>query len=437
MIDYIHADLFKQTSVPKELIATCDGEQLENILSESFTLNECICKENKLTYGSMCASTVSFSMLNDGVSNYAGKVIVLKLMVDNDSENLLDLGTYYVTEDKLSSNRLQRHIKGENALVGLLYADVTSWYNGLSFPMTLKTFRDSLFTHFDFECVEVDLPNDGMTVAKTLQLNEIKGSTILQAIAEINGAFGNKFEFVCLYKAEPAPTDGLYPSIALFPDESVFPGGIVETARSVTSVTPMSEEVFYDNSYFSVDYANYVSNENGLTNLKIYTQDSDIDSVTVGTGDMSNCYTIEDNFLVYGKNETELTNIANVLYGNIEDISYTPINNALVRGNPCIEPGDRVSFVVGDQIIDTYVLERQLSGIQALKDNFSAKGVENYDEVTRAIGTDLNKTLNFMLGRINALEMGGGGTRIVSVNQLPAIVDPNIVYLIQGVVVVN
>lgn len=437
MVDFIHEDLFRQSSIPKELIITDDGEPIENIVAESFSLNEAICKEGKLVYGSLCASTISFSFLHKGFLDIVGHEIVVKMMVDDDDENLLDLGTYYIVEDKLSNNRKIHEIKAENALVGLLYKDVKAWYEALTFPMTVKSFRDSFFDYVGIDCVEKTLVNDSLVIGKTLDLEKIEGSLILSAIAEINCAFGrinreNKFEFVTLEQGERT---GTYPSDSTYPSTLLFPG-VVYSVNGRALTTDYTH--FDDSEYFSVDYANYKSNSSGLTNLQIV-QDDLSSPIYLKGADVSNCYVIDNNFLLYGKTEQELRTIGNTIYDNIKDVKYTPIENAIVKGNPCLEPGDRIDFVVDDEVVTTYILERKMSGISSLKDNYTARGVESYNPTETKEKADYNRQFDFLRSRVFKLEQGGGGggVQAKSVQTLPTNPDPNIIFLIQGIVVVN
>ena len=59
----------------------------------------------------------------------------------------------------------------------------------------------------------------------------------------------------------------------------------------------------------------------------------------------------------------------------ITKLVYRPFS-AEVKGNPCFEVGDPVRISTQNKLVESYVLERTLTGIQALRDNFAAKGQE-------------------------------------------------------------
>ena len=107
-----------------------------------------------------------------------------------------------------------------------------------------------------------------------------------------------------------------------------------------------------------------------------------------------------------------------------------------------------------------YVLNRELSGIQALKDSYSAKGEEYQSEFITDLQTqiDLIKkkqgvskqdiedyvgdytydkgTIDDMFANFDP-GTGGGGFNVESVAALPPNPDENTIYLIQGKVVVS
>ena len=106
-----------------------------------------------------------------------------------------------------------------------------------------------------------------------------------------------------------------------------------------------------------------------------------------------------------------------------------------------------------------YVLNRELSGIQALKDSYSAKGEEyqsefitdlqtQIDTIKKNTGVNVKDYVNDYVGDYTydkgtiddmfANFEGGGGSKIISVEKLPADhIDPDAYYAIQGIVVVE
>jgi hypothetical protein len=109
-----------------------------------------------------------------------------------------------------------------------------------------------------------------------------------------------------------------------------------------------------------------------------------------------NTYVIQGNFLVYGKGADELETIATNIFGYIAKRPYRPYQSSNI-GLPYIEVGDMVEFSQNDPVRG-YVLQRTLTGIQALRDEFGADGEE---EQTQSFG--LNYEVMQTKGRLARL----------------------------------
>ena len=275
----------------------------------------------------------------------------------------------------------------------IINEDVKAWYDGLTFPMTLKAFRDSFFAYLGIEQEETSLVNDFMTVNKTLVASSsddsavtaeatISGKTIIEAICEINGAFGNmnragKFEYVIL----PSITSALYPADDLYPRDDLFPSDA--NTESMTG------------HYITFDYEDFQSQ--AITQLEIRADDN-----TAGTivGNPGNTYVISGNFLVSDKTGAELEQIANNLLPIMAQAAYTPIKSCTTVGNPCLELGDPIRFNTSREIVETYILQRTLTGVQSKRDSIVAQGTETHTVKTNSI----RETLESVQRRTSKLE---------------------------------
>lgn len=390
MIQNNRIGYYRNTSVVKyyNFVTPVASFDNDNIVSESVTLKENLCSEEKLTFGSCEANEISFSTNDvDGV-NLVGKDLMCSTLPGNAVMGVIpiNLGRYTVVEDKLSSNRLSRQIKAIDYMADILNVDVTEWYNSLTYPMTLKAFRNSFFEHIGYTQTDEQLVNDNMLVYKTIDSNQITGAMIIKPICEINGVFGkmrrqyedNKvFKYVSLGEYS---SNALYPAEDLYPSETLYPSGF----------TTSEYHRFDTDNYFSVDYANFVSNELGLDKLIIRQEENDV-GVTVGDGTtFDNVYVVQGNFLTYGLNAEELTTVATNLYNKIKYVGYVPMT-AVVRGNPCLEVGDAISIIANNRILNTYILQRTLTGMTALKDTYTSKGVEKYTEEANGLNAQINQ----------------------------------------------
>lgn len=390
-------ELYFKEYADKQMLISVDGTKIafdnSMIESEAFEMDESLCSESELKFGSCEANSVKFTVHNTPGS-IVGKNITITETVDGDTENPFQYGKYKVYSDVPSSDRTKREITAYDAMYDIINADVKSWYSGLSFPMTLKTFRDSFFSHLGIEQATATLPNDSMTVNKTLVATQtddssavteestISGKTVVTAICEINGCFGNmdrdgKFEYVFL----KAITSALYPAEDLFPADDLFPSDA--NTESMTG------------HYISFDYEDFQSQ--AITQLEIKTSDDNAGAI-VGTA--GNNYSITGNFLVSDKTGAELEQIANNLLPIMAQAAYTPIKSCTCVGNPCLTLGEPIRFNTSREIVETYLLQRILTGVQCKRDSITAQGTQTHAAKVNSI----RDTLESVQRRTSKLE---------------------------------
>ena len=383
MIEYDKFDLYMEESVDKQLQIAFDGGTITNkeIPSEQFSLTESLSSDG-LMFGSCEASEVKFRIYNV-FTPLKDKWLTITQVLDKDFENPLQIGKYKVYSDKPTADRSYRDVVAYDSMFDIINADVASWYNSLTFPMQLKTFRDSFFDYFGIDQEEVALVNDAMIVEKTIEPSVLSGKDVLQSICQINGCFGHigrdgKMQYVFLN----AIMGGLYPSNNIYPADDLYP--------MQPNVNVLSKGLYVE----PPTYEDYTVKP--IDKLEIREKEGDI-GVIVGSG--NNAYVVEDNFLVYGKSTDDLTVIANNMLSVIDGLEYRPFDARLV-GNPCFEVGDMVRLNTKHQIIDSYVLQRTISGVQCLRDDFSAEGEEYQSEKVNDIQTEIKQ----LKGKSNTLE---------------------------------
>lgn len=436
MIDYALASKFEQDSVKKRLYVTYNGGQFtnENIYQESLKIEESINSDTQLHFGSCESSKFAFTFRNNNIESLIGQEITATMELDGDTENPFTIGTYTVEADTLSKDRRKRDVVAYDSLYKVLNANVIDWYKGLSFPITLKNFRDSFFDYFGIEQEETDLVNDSMLIYNSKEEEEeLSGREVLNDICEINGAFGhiarnNKFKYIFLGTAY----EGFYPSEETFPGETLFPGafgGDVEVSRSVYKT--LYYETYQSKSIDVLE----IRTENGGLGASAGSSTYNARSVEI-----PNVYRVQNSILTYGQSSEQLQTMANNMLSVIENVTYIPAE-ANLKGNPCHEVGDIVTFVADDgSTVQTYILSRSLSGIQALKDNYVADGLETYDiEINKtdsSIRTLQSRTID-LNRRVSELERTGSKLNVLSVPTLPSNPQDGVIYLIQGMVVVE
>lgn len=368
MNNYKYKELFNQDSIDKQITITyADGQFTnEDLHSEELELRESLCSGGELRFGACEASTLKFRIVNAAGTLKNHWLTVQDTLAGNTAEPF-QFGRYKVYSDVPSGDRNYRDIVAYDAMYDIINADVAAWYNSLKFPLSLKAFRDSFFHYLGIRQENADLVNDWIEVEETIDTASISGKTVITAICEINGVFGHinrngNFEYVRLaQKAE-----GLFPANDLYPADNLYP------AES-------KAEKIQKSLYISAEYEDFKTQT--ITKLQIREKEGDI-GVIAGTD--GNCYILQDNFLIYGKDSETLALIADKLLGVIGNITYRPFK-ATLKGNPCLEVGDPVRLYTRRQVIESYILERTLKGIQSLKDSISADGVYEYAEKVNSI----------------------------------------------------
>ena len=338
---------------------------------EIFELTESICSEQNLVFGSCEPSMVKFRVSNI-VTSLKNQWLTVSETLEGGADEPFLFGRYKVFADELTSDRKYRDITAYDALHDALEEDLTSWYNNLlpnnDSELTQKQFRDSLFEFLGIEQEDIVLPNDDMIIQRTIQPEQIFGYDVLTALCEINGCFGHigrngRFQYIFLKEM----VDGLYPSDTLYPMENLFP------------TDPVNVEQIKRSHYISATYEDFVTEK--ITKLQIRQEEDDIGCI-YGTGD--NCYIVQDNFLVYGKSTEELQIIAQNIYSVISNVTYRPAH-VEAKGNPCLEVGDGIRLATTHEIVRTYILQRTLKGIQALRDVYDAEGEQYQSEKVNSV----------------------------------------------------
>lgn len=349
-------DLFP---IDQEPIYVIDNTQ---IVSESLTITESLCENDNLTFGE-CNSAQLEIMVADVLQDLTGLEFVATVEVGGYE---LMLGIYTVKSFVRQADRRKKKITAYNRMEKF-QVDVAEWYQNLKFPLSLKEFRTSLCEYIGVKQVDAELPLDDMTVAKTINPQQLSGIEVLKAICEINGCFG-RVDYTGRVKYTFLDNAGLFPSESLFPDEELFPNDF-----SLAENTEMVSK--YKQS--DTTYEDYVINS--VDRVQIRQEEGDVGALYPVDYGGENTYIIQGNFLAYGKNSDELTEIAQAVYKIISKIGYRP-SKITCPGLPWVEPGDGIICYTSDDVIETYCFKRTFSGMQGMSDVFESSGGMNLEQ---------------------------------------------------------
>ena len=328
----------------------------EDILADSLELKEAIENSGNLSFQGCIAASFKIECFNLVDETLEGKRIECDITADETETIPLFRG--YISEvTNATHEEFTTVIRAYDALYSINGKDVTSWYNSLTFPISIKNFRDSFFSHVGVSQVADYLPNDGITIQKTIEDKVITGGKIIRAICQVNGRYGRigrtgLFEYVHLVEG----VEALYPREDLYPADDIYPAD--ENALDVVS------KAFYT----KIEFENY--RVAPITKVQIIEKSGQI-AATFGSG--TNIFTLKDNPLVWGLAANVRNAVAQNLYNTIQGLWYIPAHVECV-GLPYIECGDFVMMTARRSIVRSYVLSRTLKGIQIINDSYQAEG---------------------------------------------------------------
>lgn len=383
-------EMYHSSSVPKQLYIVFPKITLDNSKIFDFTFEESLSSDTDMLFGS-CEAT-QFRARVEGV----GKDIVgqkCRIYHTVDSKYEMPLGTYIIDSVSKKDDLGYREIIGYDEIYTKLDIDVTAWYKSLAFPMPLKTLRQSLFGYTGIPIVDQELIQDDLEIERTIEPQTLTGRDVAQKIGELNGTFGHigrdgKFRYVHL------GSTGLYPAEDLYPFEELFPAE--------------ADSIFESSTVFSCTREEY--DVAGIDCLQIRQQEGDVGAVVFDSRNYSNPYIVNGNFLVYGKTAVQLEEIARKLFNYIKNTPYTPYT-AKVIGLPYLEVGDGITFTTKKDNFLSFVMKRKFSGIQSLKDEFSATGNQRRDNEVSP-----NMEIEMLKGRSTVIQKSVEGIKVTVTN---------------------
>lgn len=397
-------ELYRTDSIDKNMIAEFRRPgQSEPFLTVhegsrfiDMSLEESLCSDENIEWGSCEASQIKLTIIGLNGAGIKGSEMTLYQTLDGvfpatdlypaddtyPAGYVMPFGKYVVQSAKKQANTDFWDVTALDYM-SKFDANVVEWYDSLAFPLSLRDFRASLCKYLGVtEEVPDYLPNDDMLVEKTIDAGELTGKDVLIACEQVNGVFGHFDREGVLQHVALEPNYGLFPATDLYPSDDLYPVAPGEMNDQVYD--ERLEAYLMISSYFE-DYT-----IQSIDKIQIRQESEDIGAI-YGTG--SNCYTIEGNFLLYGKGADDLAAVATNVYGMISGRMYIPFNCEL-KGLPYISVGNAVYFAYGSESIVSYIMNRTLKGTYALKDSYSAEGEE-----IRSVQNNVNKDILLLKGK--------------------------------------
>jgi len=375
----------------------------DQIYTESLKLKESLCESKNIEFVGCIASSFKIKVSNLK-QDIKGKKIEAYIYTDATSSSPIKLFSGIVDSVVRDSNKRSKEITAYDVLYSKGNIDVAGWYKSLTFPITLLNLRNSLFSYLGITQVSATLPADTISVNKQYNPESLQSITVIRSICQINGMFGiinrdGKFEY-------RAPIKDL-------------------------------ENVEHFDFYRTVDFEEF---EVKPVDRVIVRQNED-DSKQVAYGGGKNTYIVQGNMFTVDLGQNVKKSIAQYIHDSISGFKYIPVKSSN-NGLPWIECGlDAVSYEVYNYDYDKskpddsefinktfYVLNREMSGIQALKDSYISEGDEYQVEFITDLHTQIEsikrtsqekqslsiKTVEYLLpASINESAIASGETHTV------------------------
>lgn len=177
----------------------------------------------------------------------------------------------------------------------------------------------------------------------------------------------------------------------------LFDGNIKVVYQTLNHISP----------YKNVDYEDY--NTEKINSVQIRLEEDDIGATYTEDGVTNvNQLTITGNSLLFHLSSEELTSVAQAIYNQIKDISFTP-NETLVKGGSYFNYGDK--YLVNAKIpmenevvvntFESYVLTKSINGIQGMSTLIGAKGSQYQPQIANDIITQM-KIINGRSAKVKA-----------------------------------
>ena len=185
---------------------------------------------------------------------------------------------------------------------------------------------------------------------------------IQSAIYEAGCQFGQLSRETDLFSGVELNRSRLLPADTLYPDNALYPDGAQESAfRSQYSKLWADEGNVHKWRYLIITYKGLDENQ----------QEKDFTLQRTVNADGTDDYNCSDNWLFRNLVWTaeQIGEYADAMVAKMQDITWFPFE-MWCAGLPYLETGDEIEIPLGEETYTSYILQRQLKGIQNLQDTY-------------------------------------------------------------------
>lgn len=280
----------------------------------------------------------------------------------------LYISQYKTEESKTTDWMINVNNNGFNVIIPVLYVwNTSSTYTWSQAEIELAESRadaivkDAGLAYWE-ESAQSDIEKIRITAAQAAAFQNVTLRELQSAVFEIDCQYGQLSRITDLFYGVELNRSRLYPAATLYPADSLYPYGAAESVfRSQYSKLWADEGNVHKWRYLIITYKGLDENN----------QEAEFTLQRTVNADGTDDYNMSDNWLF--KNlvwtEAQIIEYATAMVAKMQDITWFPFE-MWAPGLPYLETGDEIEIPLGENTYTSYILERQLRGIQNLQDTY-------------------------------------------------------------------
>lgn len=239
---------------------------------------------------------------------------------------------------------------------------VIKQYTAPRYSDNTNIYYSDLKKYFSVSVVLDEVSDIETVTLNPTNINDVTLRELQSAVFETVCQFGKLDRVTDLFSGVELNHSRLYPATTLYPDTALYPDG-----AALSSEKSMYSKLWADEGNVQ-KWRNLIITYKGLDENN---QEKDFTLERVVNSDGTQDYNMSDNWLF--KNlvwtASDVGDYADVMVSKMRDVTWFPFE-MWCAGLPYIETGDELEISIGEETYTSYVLQRQLKGIQNLQDTF-------------------------------------------------------------------
>lgn len=264
----------------------------------------------------------------------------------------------FTTEDYSECYKLEVTIP-----VGAVYGTTPPTANVDTFLSLFNQRWGSDYQFFNiFQKTLTDFEKIRITKVQAEAFSDVSLRNLQSAVFESACQFGQLSRVTDLFSGVELNHSRLYPAANLYPSNSLVPlGAALSTYKSMYSKLWADEGNIHKWRYLIITYKGLNEND----------QEEDFKLQRTINADGTDDYNMSDNWIFRNLiwNGSDVGNYADAMVSKMRDVTWFPFE-LWCPGLPYLETGDEIEIELNENSYTSYILQRQLKGIQNIQDTY-------------------------------------------------------------------